>query len=108
MAAPAHPHTLVVARMSEPKPKPVRKEPKEYSGVRAAARLLVPLLIERDGLDCKLCGEPIDPTLPRWRDDDGLQVDHRHPLSKGGTNALDNLQLAHWRCNKEKGARLAA
>lgn len=32
-----------------------------------------------------------------------LTIDHRKPVSKGGTNALTNLGFAHRRCNLEKG-----
>ncbi|MBR9834336.1 MAG: HNH endonuclease [Alphaproteobacteria bacterium] len=31
-------------------------------------------------------------------------LDHIRPKSKGGSDAEDNLQLAHARCNKLKGA----
>lgn len=41
-------------------------------------------------------------------DDEGPTVDHIHPRSKGGPDDLDNLQLAHWRCNRAKGNRIAA
>jgi len=45
-----------------------------------------------------------------------LEVDHRIPLSRGGTNSIDNVLPACSRCNREKGqlteaefrARLAA
>jgi 5-methylcytosine-specific restriction endonuclease McrA len=40
---------------------------------------------------CWLCGE--DVTL------DNVQLDHIHPLSKGGTNTIDNLAYAHSYCN---------
>ena len=33
-------------------------------------------------------------------------VDHIIPRSKGGSDAAENLQLAHARCNKIKGNRL--
>ncbi|MEL6420095.1 MAG: HNH endonuclease [Pseudomonadota bacterium] len=59
---------------------------------------------------CALCGEP----MPRhrravahstlwkeWRP----TLDHVRPRSKGGTDALDNLQLVHRRCNRRKGNR---
>lgn len=33
-----------------------------------------------------------------------LQVDHIHPVSRGGTNDLSNLQTMCGPCNREKGA----
>ncbi|NQY97326.1 MAG: HNH endonuclease [Henriciella sp.] len=35
-----------------------------------------------------------------------VTVDHIIPRSKGGSDAAENLQLAHARCNKIKGNRL--
>ena len=32
-----------------------------------------------------------------------LEVDHRTPLSRGGTNSIDNVLPACGRCNREKG-----
>lgn len=55
------------------------------------------LLIRRDGMVCQLCLEPID-TL------DDATIDHIQPLSKGGTDRIDNLRLTHARCNQERGS----
>ncbi len=33
-------------------------------------------------------------------------VDHKIPLSRGGSNRMDNLQLAHQTCNQEKGKKV--
>jgi 5-methylcytosine-specific restriction endonuclease McrA len=48
-------------------------------------------LIERDGLTCQICFEPMvggDFTL-----------DHIVPRGEGGGNGIHNLRLAHYRCN---------
>lgn len=43
---------------------------------------------------CALCGEPV-----KFKK---MTVDHKIPLSKGGTNDISNLQLAHLICNRTK------
>lgn len=67
---------------------------------------LVAYLYDRDYGICQLCNclveprgdfKPYDPEQP--------SVDHIVPLSLGGTHSLDNLQLAHLRCNLSKGNR---
>lgn len=50
---------------------------------------------------CHICQEPIDMNLPRTNRL-GLTVDHVIPLSKGGTDTMDNLRPAHWICNNRK------
>ena len=35
----------------------------------------------------------------------GWEVDHKNPISKGGTDSLRNLQALHWEANREKGAK---
>ena len=45
---------------------------------------------------CQICGKPVDRVE--------MSVDHIIPLSKGGTNLEDNLQLSHDFCNKMKGS----
>lgn len=59
---------------------------------------IVRKLIERDGLACCFCGQPIELGLPDqdpWR----LSIDHLVPLCKGGNSLLTNLRLAHRYCN---------
>ena len=45
---------------------------------------------------CAICGRKID-----FAD---MTVDHKIPLSKGGTNDFDNLQAACLRCNAMKNS----
>lgn len=59
---------------------------------------IVEILTARDGFACYLCPEP-------YTDDLGPTIDHVMPLSKGGSWDLENLKLAHRKCNQEKGDR---
>ena len=43
---------------------------------------------------CAICGNPV-----KYKK---MTIDHIVPLSKGGTNGMDNLQLACKRCNLMK------
>lgn len=57
---------------------------------------------------CHLCGHEVDKTLPPG-DPLSAVVDHLLPLSKGGDPlALENLRLAHRRCNGRKHNRTDA
>jgi len=66
-----------------------RKRRNQFAGERADLMLA---LIERDGYQCKSCGSQ-----------DDLSIDHITPLSKGGSDDLDNLQLLCRSCNSSKG-----
>jgi 5-methylcytosine-specific restriction endonuclease McrA len=35
----------------------------------------------------------------------GYEIDHKQPLSKGGTNYISNIQLLCFSCNRSKGSR---
>lgn len=59
----------------------------------------------RDGDSCSLCGKLIDFDL-RFPAPQSRSVDHIAPYSRGGTDELDNLQLAHLRCNIQKSNRI--
>lgn len=54
-------------------------------------------LIRRDGMMCGLCQEPIDSIKD-------ATLDHIMPKSRGGTDTITNLRLAHKACNQERGA----
>ena len=67
-------------------------------------------IIKRDGTDCYLCKTPVDFTAPHVQGQPGWEtyphVEHVIPLSLGGDDTLDNVKLAHAKCNIDKGARL--
>ena len=55
---------------------------------------------------CGICGQPVDKTL-QVGDAMAPCVDHIVPISKGGhPSALENLQLSHWTCNRQKSDKL--
>ena len=61
--------------------------------------------LRRSGAGCHICGAPIDYTLPHL-DPMSFVADHVVPLSKGGSDTLDNVRAAHRSCNAAKAARL--
>lgn len=48
------------------------------------------------GEACYQCGRPIDPA-------DAWDVEHRVPLTAGGSKGLDNQAVSHSRCNRRAG-----
>ena len=55
---------------------------------------------------CGICGTPVDKTL-RHGDPMAPTIDHIIPIAKGGhPSDIDNLQLAHWTCNRQKSDKL--
>lgn len=76
-------------------------------GGRTGGSVFLADVIERDGSDCRLCGDPVDMTLV-YPDPMSKSVDHVVPLSRGGAHEPSNCQLAHLRCNISKGSRVAA
>ena len=67
-------------------------------------------IIDRDGSDCYLCQEPVDFTAPHVQGQLGWEtyphVEHVVPLALGGDDTLENVKLAHAKCNIDKGVRL--
>lgn len=54
-------------------------------------------VFKRDKGICKKCGKPVKVKE--------ASIDHKHPMSKGGTHTWNNVQLMHVSCNKSKGAK---
>jgi len=57
-------------------------------------------VIERDGWICSYCDLDISKSDVRHA------IDHVFPLSKGGTNELDNLCMSCQPCNSSKGDKI--
>ena len=58
-------------------------------------------IFARDRLVCQICLSSCDPTS-RFPDPLSPTLDHKIPLSRGGSHSEDNLQCAHWGCNAAK------
>jgi hypothetical protein len=78
--------------------------------IPAAPRGVRAQVLRRDGWQCKGCGwspgdhiPPAPTGRPLYR---GLELDHIHPKSLGGPNALENFQVLCTTCNTRKGARV--
>lgn len=55
---------------------------------------------------CGICGKPVDKNL-KYPNPLAKCIDHIIPVSKGGhPSDIDNLQLAHWTCNRQKSDKL--
>lgn len=56
------------------------------------------------GWSCWLCGKKVLSQL-KWPHPRSGSVDHVVPYSKGGSDEMDNLKVAHLVCNKRRGNR---
>ena len=85
------------------------KEKDRYSGITVDKNITLRRLAKRDHNLCKICGLFVD-----WNDKEEIDgtvvcgdyypsIDHITPISKGGLHSWNNVQLAHRRCNYEKG-----
>lgn len=63
-------------------------------------------VFERDEYVCQLCGIGIDKSL-EYPHPESRSIDHIVPIARGGGHTLANVQAAHLRCNRAKGARTA-
>lgn len=68
------------------------------------ARELKALVIATYGTRCCLCHQPVD-LRRRFPDRWSASVEHLVPRSKGGSDDLENLRLAHLGCNSSRGNR---
>lgn len=65
-------------------------------------------VLEMYGDNCHICGVQVDLEAPRstqregWQN--GLHIDHLVPLSRGGSDSLENVRPAHGKCNLKKHA----
>jgi len=91
-----HPECTKQARSASYRIKTVRRQK-----LSTPHRISHQQVVDLYGSDCHICKTAIDLTLPRTHKQ-GLTVDHFMPISKGGTDEMDNLRPAHWICNVRK------
>ena len=58
------------------------------------SKRITPLVLMRDKNTCRICGST-----------NNLTIDHITPISQGGGNDMDNLQVLCGSCNSKKGGR---
>ena len=80
-----------------------RRRARKY-GVPYDSSITVESVIERYGMNCRICGKPCDPNDKRWGSSGPLypSVDCIVPMKKGGGYVWGNVQLAHHICNSNK------
>lgn len=61
---------------------------------------IIEIKTEQNGFKCYMCPKPFD------EDRHAVTIDHVLPLAKGGTWAIENLELCGLSCNQEKADRL--
>ncbi len=55
---------------------------------------------------CGICGKPVDKSL-KYGDPMAPTIDHIIPVAKNGhPSDIENLQLAHWICNRQKSDKI--
>lgn len=55
---------------------------------------------------CGICGKPVDFSI-KYPHPLSACIDHIIPIARGGhPSDIDNLQLAHWTCNRTKSDKL--
>ena len=79
----------------------------DQSGGAKAAFEKAKKIIYASQTNCGICGRPVDFNR-LFPDPWSATIDHIIPIAKGGSPAnLENLQLAHLRCNRMKSTRTA-
>lgn len=65
-------------------------------------------VFERDGWRCQICSKPTPRKRMGSMYSNAPELDHRVPMSKGGSHTYSNVQCACRQCNNEKGNKTEA
>jgi 5-methylcytosine-specific restriction endonuclease McrA len=83
------------------------KNRREYAKLNGRESYTREQVLLRDNYTCHICDEPTDPTATHIMGQPGWEryphIDHVIPLSRGGSDTLDNVRTAHAECNLLKG-----
>jgi hypothetical protein len=78
-----------------------RKDTRKASGTTRGRRNIVSRLRARDGDGCVWCGGE----MLFYRDGPSrATIEHVIPLGRGGLDNMNNMRLAHRKCNNERGS----
>ena len=81
------------------------QRPDKYGAHRAAYERNKKRIVSTQNI-CGICGRPVDLSL-KVGDPMAPCIDHIIPVAKGGhPSDIDNLQLAHAGCNRQKSDKL--
>ena len=58
-------------------------------------------VLDRDDRECVYCGREL--FYDDDEEEDNVEIDHKLPISRGGTSDFDNLQATCGHCNERKG-----
>lgn len=104
----AHPEVVIEMgrRWKATHPEILRQRSHERRALKAGIRM-EPYdmldIFDRDNWTCYLCGQPIDPSLPRKSHPMAATLDHIIPITMPGTSDTpDNVKAAHRSCNSVK------
>lgn len=68
-------------------------------------KVSIRVLAETKGSICGICGQPVNMNLA-YPDAMSPSIDHIVPYAHGGSHDIENLQVAHLRCNHVKSDRV--
>lgn len=76
---------------------------RRHVSYRKARWLRVTTIMARDGVNCAICDGPLDRHLRVPGHALYITFDHIVPRSRGGSDRIENLRLAHHACNQARG-----
>lgn len=94
------------AKLGNPRRMKKRLRRQQRGELSLAAARRIDRVAERYGTTCWICKTPINMKLQGTRDPLRPTLEHKLPVSRGGTNDPGNLRLTHSACNNARGNRL--